>query len=165
MPRPTRRLAILLVVAAAACAPNSHVDSQHEDASREPEPVATDAHNAPPIVIPLAGLGAPTLRVRASGIEPIGFEGALYFIRAAPPGGRVVLQRQWEWPTVDQRIPAGRYQVTIYTRVCDANCGFLDPAMLSCTVDLVAEPSRTYAIEYRVPNGINSSAATCAIAQ
>ena len=163
MPRPTRRLAILLVVATAACAPATLLDSQAEEASLEPVPVATDADNAPPIVIPLAGLGAPTLRIRASGIEPIGFEGALYFVRAAPPGGRVVLQRQWEWPTVDQRIPAGRYQVTIYTRMCDANCGFLDPPTLSCSVGLLAEPFRTYAIEYHVPDGINSAAAICAL--
>jgi hypothetical protein len=125
----------------------------------------TEYFEAPPEVIPPVDAAAPKLLLRASGTEPMGIEGTLYFIRAVSPTVRIVLARQWEWPSLDQRVPPGAYQVTIYARTCDANCGYLDPSMLSCTVDLLAEPSTTYTIRYHVPNGMSSSAATCEVAR
>jgi hypothetical protein len=65
------------------------------------------------------------------------------------PSGRVVLERDWEWPGVDQRIPPGAYQVTAYSRTCDGNCDVVDPASFSCTIDVLAEPSFTYTMKYQ----------------
>jgi hypothetical protein len=107
-------------------------------------------YEAPPEVIPTVGEGAPRLRIDASGPRPMGIEGTLFFVRVTSPTARVVLERTWEWPELEQEIPPGAYQVTAYARTCDGNCELLDPTMLSCTIDLVAEPSGTYTMSWEV---------------
>jgi hypothetical protein len=181
LPKPTRRLAILLVVGAAACTPAGQGGSQEAVPSQAPLTgvqicdqydapsippgydtngcwAPTEYFEAAPEVIPSVDVSAPTLLLQASGTAPMGTEGTLYFIRAVSPTARVVLERKWEWPSLEQRIPPGAYQVTIYARTCDANCGSLDPSMLSCTVDVLAEPSMTYTIAYDVSSGIDAGA-------
>jgi hypothetical protein len=110
----------------------------------------TEYFERAPEVIPEVGVGAPLLRLEASGPTPMGIEGTLFFIRVLSPTAKIVLDREWEWPSMKQKIPPGAYQVTAYARTCDANCDFLDPTMLSCTVDLVAQPSMTYTMTYTV---------------
>jgi len=110
----------------------------------------TEYFERAPEVIPEVDAVAPVLRIEATGDAPMGIEGTLYFVRVVSPTGRVVLEREWDWPSLEQKVPPGAYQVTVYARACDANCGTLDPAMLSCTVDILAEPSMTYAMTYRV---------------
>jgi len=105
---------------------------------------------APPEVVPQVGPGAPVVQVLASGTRPMGIEGTLFFLRAVSPIDEVIVARQWIWPTMEQAVPAGAYQVTIYARSCDANCDFLDPTDFSCSVDLLAEPATTYTIHYDV---------------
>ncbi len=123
----------------------------------------TEYFEAAPEVIPVVGLGAATLLLGATGTAPMGIEGTLFFFRVVSPTARVVLERQWQWPSLEQRVPPGSYQITIYARFCDANCGYLDPSMLSCTVDILAEPSMTYAIAYNVTSGVDSPGATCGV--
>ncbi|HEX5039627.1 MAG TPA: hypothetical protein VFW95_05785 [Candidatus Limnocylindria bacterium] len=103
-----------------------------------------------PEVIPDVDDAAPVLRIEARGNAPTGMEGTLYFVRVVSPSGRVVLEREWDWPGMDQQVPPGAYQVTAYSRTCDGNCGSLDPATLSCTVDILAEPSMSYTVTYHV---------------
>jgi len=105
---------------------------------------------APPEVIPQITDSDPLIRVVAQGEAPMGIEGTLFFVRAMNPIDQVILARQWDWPGMEQRIPAGAYQVTIYARTCDANCGYLDPTTYSCTVDVLAEPATTNTIQYDV---------------
>jgi hypothetical protein len=113
---------------------------------------------APPEVIPAVGEGAPLLRIDASGPMPMGIEGTMFFVRVTSPTARVVLERTWEWPVLEQRIPPGAYQVTAYARTCDGNCESLDPTMLSCTIDDVAAPSGTYTMRWEVQD---RGTATC----
>ena len=115
---------------------------------------------APPEVLTQVGVGAPLIQVLASGQQPMGLEGTLFFIRAVSPIDEVILARQWTWPGMEQRVPAGAYQVTIYGRTCDANCGSLDPTFGSCTVDMLAEPATTMTIRYDVDNRSN---VTCSL--
>lgn len=110
----------------------------------------TEYFERAPEVIPEVDAVAPLLRIEASGDVPMGIEGTLYFVRVVSPTGRVVLERDWEWPSLEQKVPPGAYQVTAYSRACDGNCDQLDPTMLSCTVDLLAEPSMSYTMTYRV---------------
>jgi len=101
-----------------------------------------------PEVIPDAGANAPVLRLEASGEFPGGMEGQIFFARVMSPTSRIVLERDWDWPGFEQEIPPGAYQVTAWARYCDGNCDLLDPPMLSCTVDVLAEPSMTYTLSY-----------------
>jgi len=103
-----------------------------------------------PEVIPPVEATAPTLRIEASGTAPMGIEGTLFFVRVMSPTSRIVLEREWQWPSMEQQVPPGSYQVTAWARTCDGNCDLLDPPTLSCTVDLLAEPSFTYTMTYEV---------------
>ena len=31
----------------------------------------------------------------------------MFFVRAVSPSGRVVLERDWEWPGMEQQVPPG----------------------------------------------------------
>jgi hypothetical protein len=104
----------------------------------------------PPEVIPEVGKAAPLLRIEASGNAPIGIEGTLFFVRAVAPSGTVILEREWDWPSMEQAVPPGAYQLTAYARICDGNCGMLDPPAFSCTIDVLAQPSMTYTMNYTV---------------
>jgi hypothetical protein len=109
---------------------------------------AQPAHERAPEVIPETDATAPTLQIEASGQPPTGIEGATYFVRVVSPTGTVVLEREWQWPSFEQNVRPGTYKVTAYSRTCSGNCAFLGPAMLSCTVDILAEPSMTYTLTY-----------------
>lgn len=108
----------------------------------------TEYFERAPEVIPEVDDSAPVLRIEAAGDIPGGIEGELFFVRAISPTGRIVLDRDWEWPGMDQQVPPGAYQVTAYLRYCDGDCSKLDPPVRSCTVDILAEPSFTYTMTY-----------------
>ena len=114
---------------------------------------ADDYFQAPPEVNPDVTDSDPILRIEASGSAPFGIEGTLFFVRVVSPSGKVVMEREWQWPSMNHRIPPGAYQVTAYARTCDGNCGLLDPPGDSCTVDLLAEPSMTLTMSYSVAHG------------
>ena len=111
---------------------------------------STDYSARPEDVIPTVDASAPRLRIEASGNAPIGIEGTLFFVRALSPSGKIVLHRDWDWPSLSQQVPPNAYQLTAYARTCDGNCDNLDPPFLSCTVDVLAEPSMTYTMSYVV---------------
>ena len=107
-------------------------------------------------VIPVVEASAPRLRIEGSGNAPMGIEGSLFFVRAVSPSGRVVLHREWDWPSLSQQIPPGAYQVTAFVRGCDGNCDNLDPPGRSCTIDVLAEPSMNYIMSYAfIGNEVN----------
>ena len=163
---PSRKLAKLLLAASlawvlAACtwASSGGGATICEQYDASPIPPGYDAKGCwtsadyfarPPEVIPEVGDAAPLLRVEATGNRPRGIEGTLFFVRAVSPSGKVILEREWDWPSMEQELPPGAYQVTAYARVCDGNCDNLDPPALSCTVDVLAQPSVTYTMAYAV---------------
>ena len=110
-----------------------------------------------PEVIPEVDSTSPLLRIEASGTAPEGFEGTLFFVRVMSTTSQIVLEREWQWPSMEQQIPPGAYQVTAWARTCDGNCGSLDPPIVSCTVDILAEPSFEYTMTYEVTAGEDAS--------
>jgi hypothetical protein len=69
--------------------------------------------------------------------ETIPIEGAITFIRIKRPSGRVVLTRRL--PATERRtltLPPGRYRLVTWQRLCDANCGTLDPPSHRCARSL-----------------------------
>jgi len=74
-------------------------------------------------------------KVRVGDAIPI--EGAITFIRVKRPSGRVVLTRRLP---VSERLtlplPAGRYRLVSWQRLCDGNCGTLDPPSDRCARSL-----------------------------
>jgi len=74
-------------------------------------------------------------KIRVGDAIPI--EGAITFIRVKRPSGRVVLTRRL--PASDRRtlpLPAGRYRLVSWQRLCDGNCGTLDPPSDRCARSL-----------------------------
>ena len=158
----SRIIATALISILAACSPTAETPSgfmicEHYDDSPIPPGYdengcwfPTEYMDQPPEVIPNVDGVAPVLRIDATGDAPIGIEGTMFFVRAVSPSGRVVLERDWEWPGMEQQVPPGIYQVTAYARVCAGNCERLDPPMMSCTADILLEPSFTYTMTYHV---------------
>ena len=65
--------------------------------------------------------------------DAIPIEGAITFVRVKRPSGRVVLTRRL--PASDRLtlpLPAGRYRLVSWQRLCDGNCGTLDPPSHRC---------------------------------
>ena len=57
-------------------------------------------------------------------------EGALQFLVVKRNGDEVVRRRIVKG--THAFLPIGRYWVSSYTRICDGNCGNLDPPMFRC---------------------------------
>ena len=74
-------------------------------------------------------------KVRVGDTNPI--EGAITFIRVKRPSGRVVLTRRLP-PSERLTLPLrpGRYRLVSWQRLCDANCGTLDPPSDRCARSL-----------------------------
>jgi hypothetical protein len=69
--------------------------------------------------------------------DAIPIEGAITFIRIKRPSGRVVLTRRL--PTSDRLtlpLRPGRYRLVSWQRLCDGNCGTLDPPSDRCARSL-----------------------------
>ena len=74
-------------------------------------------------------------KIRVGDAIPI--EGAITFIRVKRPSGRVVLTRRL--PASDRLtlpLRPGRYRLVSWQRLCDANCGTLDPPSDRCARSL-----------------------------
>jgi hypothetical protein len=131
---------------------------------------APDSHDVPPEVVPPTGPDAAVMSIRGSGSPPGWMEGGIFFIRAVSPSGTTVLEQRFNWPSDDVPVPPGQYQVTLFARSCDGNCDSLSAPTLSCTLDLLAEPTRTFVLAYElhVPASYTSYAdlgATCGLVQ
>lgn len=85
-------------------------------------------------------------KIRVGDAVPI--EGAITFIRLKRPSGRVVLTRRL--PASDRLalpLRPGRYRLVSWQRLCDANCGTLDPPSDRCARSLtIAAGERLRAI-------------------
>ena len=74
-------------------------------------------------------------KIRVGDAIPI--EGAITFIRVKRPSGRVVLTRRL--PASDRLtlpLRPGRYRLVSWQRLCDGNCGTLDPPSDRCARSL-----------------------------
>ena len=111
---------------------------------------APDSHAVPPEVVPSTGPDAAVVSIKGSGSPPGWIEGGIFFVRAVSPSGATVLEQRFNWPGEDVSVPPGVYQVTMFARSCDGNCDSLAAPTLSCTVDLLAEPSRTFVLAYEL---------------
>jgi hypothetical protein len=94
----------------------------------------------PSMIAPSVDRTAATIHVQGHPEELIlGIEGFKSFVRATAPSGQVVLEQMYDWPTTEQKLSPGHYQLTLYQRNCDGNCDFLDPPALSCILDMSLE--------------------------
>lgn len=69
-----------------------------------------------------------------------GIEGNQPFVKAAKAsGGQIILEQHFQWPTTRERLPPGRYTITVYTKSCDGSCGYLDPMGSAFSCDLIVD--------------------------
>jgi len=69
--------------------------------------------------------------------DAIPIEGAITFIRVKRPSCRVVLTRRLPSSgRLTLPFPAGRYRLVSWQRLCDGNCGTLDPPSDRCARSL-----------------------------
>lgn len=127
-----------------------------------------DYYGVPADVVPMQTEESALIVVERSGRPPGGMEGGIFFIRVVTPAGRTVLETQFDRPHAEQAVPAGVYQVTLFERNCNGNCGSLGPPEGSCVVDLLAEPALSYTIHYQsvIPTQSDSFfpiTATCSV--
>ncbi len=92
--------------------------------------------------------------------DGIPIEGAITFVRVKRPSGRVVLTRRL--PASDRStfpLRPGRYRLVSWQRLCDGNCGTLDPPSHRCARSLTIRPAERLRATIRV----NYAAAGCVI--
>jgi hypothetical protein len=83
---------------------------------------------------PAATAGAAQLRiaqVRVSASVPI--EGSLSYVRLERTGGTTVTERLPDSDRLTLTVRPGAYRLVSWQRICDANCGNLDPPSNRCT--------------------------------
>ena len=92
--------------------------------------------------------------------DGIPIEGAITFVRVKRPSGRVVLTRRL--PASDRLtlpLRPGRYRLVSWQRLCDGNCGTLDPPSHRCARSLTIRPAERLRATIRV----NYAVAGCVI--
>ena len=97
-------------------------------------------------------------KIRVGDAIPI--EGAITFVRVKRPSGRAVLTRRL--PASDRLtlpLRPGRYRLVSWQRLCDGNCGTLDPPSHRCARSLTIRPAERLRATIRV----NYAAAGCVI--
>jgi len=97
-------------------------------------------------------------KIRVGDAIPI--EGAITFVRVKRPSGRVVLTRRL--PASDRLtlpLPPGRYRLVSWQRLCDGNCGTLDPPSHRCARSLTIRSAERLRATIRV----NYAVAGCVI--
>jgi hypothetical protein len=125
-----------------------------------------DRFATPQLVVPPSSDQSGTLAAEGTPEQLIyGIEGQVAFVRAVANSGVVVLEQTFEWPHAEHQLPVGTYQVTVYLRTCDGNCGNLDEPTLSCTADIFVEPGDIASIEYAldIDNMGSTSSSSCPI--
>jgi hypothetical protein len=88
-------------------------------------------------------------KIRVGDAIPI--EGAITFVRVKRPSGRVVLTRRL--PASDRLtlpLRPGRYRLVSWQRLCDGNCGTLDPPSDRCARSLAITPGERLRATIRV---------------
>jgi hypothetical protein len=83
---------------------------------------------------PAATAGAARLRitqVRVSASLPV--EGSLSYVRLERTGGTTVTERLPDSGKLTLTVRPGAYRLVSWQRICDANCGNLDPPSNRCT--------------------------------
>lgn len=76
--------------------------------------------------------------------EPLGIEGATFFLKATDGAGNVVLDRMVAGGGDLETLPAGDYTLTAYYRPCDRNCSLLDPGHDFCSLEVSLEANRRH---------------------
>ena len=85
----------------------------------------------------------------------IPIEGAVTFIRVKRPSGRIVLTRRL--PASDRLtlpLRPGPYRLVTWQRLCDANCGTLDPPSHRCARPLTIRAGERLHATIRVNNAV-----------
>lgn len=121
--RGRRWLPVVLVTAAALAAGSCTAQASTRPAAHPAGPARPAGH----LAIKMVRVG-----------DTIPIEGAITFIRVKRPSGRVVLTRRL--PASERRtlpLLPGRYRLVSWQRLCDANCGTLDPPSDRCARSLL----------------------------
>jgi hypothetical protein len=122
---------------------------------------ASVRHPVRPAVHPVSARPAGHLAIRKIRVgDAIPIEGAITFIRVKRPSGRVVLTRRL--PASDRitlPLRPGRYRLVSWQRLCDGNCGTLDPPSHRCARPLTMMAGERLRATIRV----NYAAAGCVI--
>jgi hypothetical protein len=109
-------------------------------AQATPDPAATAPAHAGQLRILQARVG-----------DAVPTEGALSYIRLERATGATVTERQL--PGSDKltlRVPPGAYRLLSWQRICDANCGNLDPPSEQCARPFTLGPGERLAADIRV---------------
>jgi hypothetical protein len=118
---------------------------------------------APAHIVPLTWVDGAVLQTFSQpDAHPPGIEGALLFIRLADAHGRVILDRQFSWPSDRQAIPPGTYALTAYWRRCNGNCDNLGGEAPFCELSVRAGPLTLLRVEV-FPSDL-ALGSTCALA-
>ena len=68
--------------------------------------------------------------------SPLPVEGSIPYIRVARADGTTVVRRRLNpakrTPFADVSLAPGRYRLQSWQRICDGNCGYLDPPSNPC---------------------------------
>jgi hypothetical protein len=130
--RGRRWLPVLMLTAAALAAGSFTAQASTHPAARPA------AHPSGPAVRPGTARPSGRLAVRKIRVgDTIPIEGAVTFIRLKRPSGRIVLTRRL--PAADRLtlpLRPGPYRLVTWQRLCDANCGTLDPPSHRCARSL-----------------------------
>jgi hypothetical protein len=88
--------------------------------------------------------------------EGIGsMEGEVRMVRMTAADGSVVVDHRLPQggPPVHHTLAPGSYEVEGYYRVCDGNCGFLDPPEPICSTEVDLRADQGYLVEIGVASG------------
>jgi hypothetical protein len=89
------------------------------------------------------------LQARVGNAVPI--EGALSYIRLERVTGATVTERQLPGSgKLTLRVPPGAYRLLSWQRICDANCGNLDPPSQQCARPFTLGPGERLTVGIRV---------------
>jgi hypothetical protein len=121
----------------------------------------------PPTVIPPQESDSGLVRVEVANADPGWIEGGYFYMRATSPDDQVVLEQplefqfgEWESPAASGEVrppptasgeaylAPGSYELTIYGRNCNGNCGQLSPPSLECTLPITVTANDQLTIEY-----------------
>ena len=105
-----------------------------------PRPTATAPAHAGQVRILQAAVG-----------NAVPTEGALSYIRVERATGATVTKRQLPGSgQLTLRVPPGAYRLVSWQRICDGNCGNLDPPSLQCARPFTLRPEEQLTAAIRV---------------
>jgi hypothetical protein len=106
------------------------------------------------VVPPDASDGAQVLFLDL-GEGPVSIEGEVTMVRLTTDDGTVIADHRLprDGRVVHHALSPGDYQVDGYYRVCDGNCGYLDPPEPLCSTQVSLVADKTYLVEIGVISG------------